>query len=75
MAIFKIEVDEDICIGCGACSATCPDSFDMKDTDNGQKAKAKKADADELGCAKEAADVCPVNAIHITDTKEDKKLI
>jgi ferredoxin len=75
MARYKIEVDEDTCIGCGACAATCPDSFEMKDTDAGQKAKAKKPDVEELGCAQEAAEVCPVNAIHIKDTKENKKII
>jgi len=58
---FKIEVDEEKCIGCGACTATC-NNFEM---DEG-KAKAKKAEVEEIGCNQEAADVCPVEAIKVT---------
>ena len=25
----KVEIDKSICIGCGACMATCPDVFEM----------------------------------------------
>jgi ferredoxin len=67
MAKYKITVDQDVCIGCGACSATCPDFFDIKDTADGQKAKAKKPDVDDFLCAKEAAEVCPVNCIHVAE--------
>jgi ferredoxin len=69
MAKYKISVDQQACIGCGACVATCPDYFEMQDADSGERAKAKKAESDELECAKEAAEVCPVNAIHIADDK------
>jgi len=50
-----VKVDEDKCIGCGACAATCPAGFEIK----GGKAHVKgKAD-----CAKEAQTGCPVGAI------------
>jgi ferredoxin len=75
MAKFKVEVDAETCIGCGACTASCPDSFTLKDTDKGRKAKATKPDVDELSCENEAAGICPVNAIHITDTVDNKKII
>ena len=76
MAKYKIEVDRNECTGCMACNATCPDSFEMKDDDKGvQKAKPVKEDVDDLGCAMDAAQVCPVNCIHITETEGDKKLI
>jgi ferredoxin len=62
---YKIEVNKDECIGCGACEAQCPEGFELKDG----KARAKKEKVNELGCIKEAADVCPVNAIKIEEEK------
>lgn len=58
----KIIVDKDKCIGCGACAATCPDSFGMKDG----KAYAKVSEVEELGCEKDAATGCPVDAISVS---------
>lgn len=57
----KISVDKEACIGCGACVAICPASFVLKDG----KAYAKKASVAKITCEKEAADICPVNAITI----------
>ncbi len=62
---YKITVDKAECIGCGACEAQCPDGFEM-DQDEA-KAKPKKVKVDDIGCVKEAADVCPVNAIKIEE--------
>jgi len=50
-----VKVDQDKCIGCGACANSCPDGFEMKDG----KAHVK-GDAD---CAKAAEAGCPVGAI------------
>jgi len=55
---YKINIDKEKCIGCGACTAQC-DNFEMK----GDKAVAKKKEVDEIGCNQEAADICPVEAI------------
>ncbi|MFP4045552.1 MAG: ferredoxin [Candidatus Aenigmatarchaeota archaeon] len=55
-----VEVDEDACIGCGSCVAVAPDIFELGD--NG-KAKVKEDEATEE--AKEAATVCPVDAITV----------
>ena len=57
----KITIDQDKCIGCGACSATCPDSFEMKDG----KAHAIKAVVEKLSCESDAATGCPVGAIRV----------
>lgn len=51
-----VKVDAAKCIGCGACAATCPDGFQMK---NG-KAAVKNAKAK---CIADAVDICPVGAI------------
>ena len=61
---FKIEVDKDACIGCGACAAQC-DNFEM----DGDKAKPKKAEVDDIGCNQDAVDSCPTNAIKIKKTE------
>ncbi len=55
--MVKISVDQNKCIGCGACAATCPKSFEMKDG----KAHAKG----ESDCAKAAEAGCPVGAISV----------
>ena len=52
-----VSVDEEKCIGCGACAATCPEGFEMKDG----KAHVKG----EADCSKAAAVGCPVNAISV----------
>jgi ferredoxin len=53
-----VSVDKNLCIGCGACAATCPEGFEMK----GGKAHVKNPKAK---CIKEAADSCPVDAIKV----------
>ena len=57
---YKITINKEECIGCGACIAQC-DNFELKDG----KAVAKKSEVEEIGCNQEAADVCPVEAIII----------
>jgi ferredoxin len=57
----KITVDQDKCIGCGACAATCPKSFKI----SGGKAHPVKASVEEITCEKDAAAGCPVDAIKV----------
>ena len=57
---YKINVDKEKCIGCGACTVQC-DNFEIKEG----KAVAKKTEVEDIGCNQEAADVCPVDAIII----------
>ena len=56
--MYKVKVDKEKCIGCGACVAICPEIFQLKES----KVNVKKAST-EKECAKQAADSCPVNAI------------
>ena len=62
---YKITLDKDKCIGCGACAAQCPENFEMKN-DGENKASVKKAKVEDLGCNKDAEEVCPVDAIKIS---------
>ena len=57
---MKIKIDKNKCIGCGGCGSVCPDVFGMK---NG-KAVVKKV-TKKSKCAKNAAEICPVQAISI----------
>ncbi len=61
MAKYKIIQNRDVCIGCGACVSVCPDNWVMK----GDKSHPKKTEINDIGCNKEAADVCPVQCIKI----------
>lgn len=51
------KVDEEKCIGCGACTSVCPEGFELG---NDGKAKVKNPKA---SCVGEAASSCPVEAI------------
>ena len=60
---MKAFVDQDICIGCGACEMICPAVFKLVD---GKSTVIQKTVASEnAACAKEAADSCPVTAISV----------
>ena len=58
----KIAVNQETCIGCGACEATCPVSFKLTDG----KAHPINPEVEELTCEKEAEAGCPVNAISVS---------
>ncbi len=62
--MYKIVQDRDACIGCGACVSVCPENWEMKDDG---KASPIKTEVEELGCNKDAADVCPVQCIKIEE--------
>lgn len=55
-----IKVDQDGCIGCGACVALCPSVFEMND-----EGKSVVISQDDVACAENAAASCPVQAIVI----------
>ena len=62
MAKYKVSVNQDKCIGCGACAGIC-DNFELTDG----KSSPKKAVIDEIGCSGEAKDGCPVKAISVEE--------
>ncbi len=51
-----VSIDKEKCIGCGACSANCPEGFEM----SGDKAKVKNPNAK---CVDAAIEGCPTDAI------------
>jgi len=53
-------VDPEVCIGCSACSAICPNVFEMQAEG---KSKAVNGEADTEENIQRAIDTCPVQAI------------
>ncbi len=58
----KPKVNQDKCIGCGACVSLCSRVFELGD--NGKAHVRSGADCSNCDC-KRARDSCPVNAITI----------
>ena len=65
---MKIKINQEECIGCGSCSAVCPDVFDLNE-DNKAVVKSTNSDQGEADqdCAKEAVEACPVKVIKIKE--------
>lgn len=59
---MKMEVDQDLCISCGACVDTCPEVFDWNDEDKAH-VLVEEIQAELEDQAQEAAENCPTNAI------------
>ncbi len=66
MAKYKIKYDREICIGCQSCVSICPNNWE----EDGDKVKVKETEVDDLGCNKEAEDICPVDAIKVEEIKD-----
>ena len=59
---MKPKVNQEICIGCGACASTCPEVFKMGD--DGKSHVIEGADYEKnKSCIDEAITNCPVQAI------------
>ncbi len=58
-----IKVNDNVCIGCGVCSAMCEDVFIIDEESGLAKVVSHNTDNTEL--LKEIIDTCPVNAISI----------
>ena len=58
---MKFKVDQELCVGCGACQATCPEVFKLVD-DKSQVILNPVPEELEMS-AIEAEDGCPMGAI------------
>lgn len=63
---MKAFVDAEACIGCGLCSDTCPEVFELGD-DNIARAKVPVVPKQAEASCREAAAACPTEAIKIED--------
>lgn len=74
---MRIILERSKCISCGSCAAVCPDFWEMAEDGKshlkGSKEDPKtgdeelEIDKDKKGCNQEAADICPVQIIHIVE--------
>lgn len=81
MTKYKVIHERDKCVGCGACVSICPRLWRMgedglAELKNGEREGGKfKLEIETLSCAKNSAEVCPVNCIHIIDMESEEELI
>jgi len=74
---MKVIQKHEGCIGCGSCAIVCPKYWEMGDDMKAHPKQGKKTpegnyefeveEKGDLACNKEAAEVCPVSVIKITD--------
>ncbi len=61
---MKAIVDKEGCIGCGLCPNVCPEVYKMGSDDKAE-VYVNPIPLQSQGCAKDAAEQCPVSAIKI----------
>ena len=59
---MKVEVNADLCIGCGACAAICDDVFELND-EGISESIVSEVPEDLEEDVKEAIESCPTGAI------------
>ncbi len=59
---MKVKVNQDACIGCGACTAIAEGVFEMNDEGLSQAVSEAVAE-DKVDAVKEAMESCPTSAI------------
>jgi ferredoxin len=65
--MVKVVVNSEGCISCGACVAICPNIFEFLKEDNKSHVKKQPETEEEIKCAKEAAEACPVQVIEVIE--------
>jgi ferredoxin len=64
----KVEVNTEGCISCGACVAICDKVFEFNDA-NKTIVKRQPLTEEEIKCAKESMNACPVMVINVEEIK------
>ncbi len=59
---MKVKVNQEACIGCGACTSVAADLFEIND-EGLSTAKVETVPADKEQEAKDAIETCPTGAI------------
>lgn len=60
---MHVEVDPDLCIGCGTCVDLCPEVFEWADGEEKAVAVASEVPEDLEEACQEAVESCPTEAI------------
>jgi ferredoxin len=79
---FIVQHEKSKCIGCAACAAVAPNYWNMDSPDgksnliNAKKAgEMEQIEIQKVDENKDAAEACPVNAIHIIKKESGEKII
>jgi len=56
----ELKVNQDTCIGCGACESICPKFFKLE---NGKSTVIAQPEESDKSAVEEAVKTCPVSAI------------
>ncbi|HJV36292.1 ferredoxin [Geomonas sp.] len=57
----EVEVDQEVCIGCGLCASIAPEVFRLNDGGVSEVYNQSGAEEDKI---QQAIDSCPVSCIH-----------
>jgi ferredoxin len=66
---MRVKVNQDACIGCGACVSICPEVFSFND-EGFSEAIANKVNEEDEEKIREAMDSCPTEAIFETNEND-----
>lgn len=67
---MKLKVNQDLCIGCGACAAICPNVYDLND-DGLAFVKVEEIEKEDVEEAVDALEGCPTGAISEVEDAEE----
>ena len=70
MIVFKVEVDQDVCIGAGNCVASAPAVFDQRADDGIVVLLQTTPAANQHDAVRKAVRLCPTRAIHLSESAE-----
>ncbi|WP_061297325.1 ferredoxin [Herbidospora cretacea] len=65
MTAWRVEVDRALCYGTGLCSATAPELFTLGPDRLAVARAGELAEPGEVDLAREVAECCPREAIHV----------
>ena len=68
---MKVKVNEDSCIGCGACQSICENVFEIND-EGLSSVKVEKVSEDDVQSVRDAADSCPTSAISMEENSNNE---
>lgn len=60
---MKVKVNQEACIGCGACTQICEEVFEIENETGLSKAKVNEVKEENKQACQDAIDSCPTGAI------------